>query len=344
MRLIIPDNYQTILGLKQTETALKLMKEHFEIGLSSELRLRRVTAPLFVLSSTGLNDNLRGVEEPVEFKIKDMRDQQAEVVQSLAKWKRMMLRDYDIELGNGIYTDMNALRPDEELDNLHSVYVDQWDWERVIRNEDKNLDYLKKTVRQIYETLRRTEYYMYNMYPVLRPQLPENITFIHAEELFELYPDLLPKEREDKISEKYGAVFIIGIGSDLPDGKPHDRRAPDYDDWSTETEKGFKGLNGDIIVWNNVLECAFEISSMGIRVDNYELSKQLELTGDTDRLELLFHRRLMDGELPSAIGGGIGQSRTAMFFLQKAHIGEVQSAIWPGEMVDHCQKCGIHLI
>lgn len=344
MRLIIPDNYEASLGLKQTETALKVMKEHFEIGLSSELRLRRVTAPLFVLSSTGLNDNLRGVEEPVEFRIKDLRDQEAEVVQSLAKWKRMMLRDYDIELGNGIYTDMNALRPDEELDNLHSVYVDQWDWERVISTEDKNLAYLKQVVRQIYDTFRRTEYYLFNLYPSLRPELPEEITFIHSEELYEMYPDLSPKDREDKISEKYGAVFIIGIGADLPDGKPHDRRAPDYDDWSTETENGFKGLNGDIIVWNKVLECAFELSSMGIRVDNYELSKQLELTGDTDRLDLLFHRRLMAGELPPAIGGGIGQSRTAMLYLKKAHIGEVQSAIWPGEMVDHCRKCGIRLI
>ncbi|MFC2090788.1 aspartate--ammonia ligase [Bacteroidota bacterium] len=344
MRLIIPDNYEPIIGLKQTETALKMMKEHFEIGLSSGLRLRRVTAPLFVLSSTGLNDNLRGVEEPIEFKIKDMREQEAEVVQSLAKWKRMMLRDYDIELGNGIYTDMNALRPDEELDNLHSIYVDQWDWERVIRQEDKNLEYLKQVVIQIYDTIRRTEYYIYNLYPMLPPQLPEEITFIHSEELYALYPDLSPKEREDKISEKYGAVFIIGIGANLPDGRPHDRRAPDYDDWSTETEKGYKGLNGDIIVWNKVLECAFELTSMGIRVDNYELSRQLELTGDTDRLDLLFHRRLMDGELPPAIGGGIGQSRTAMLYLHKAHIGEVQSAIWPGEMVDHCRKCGIRLI
>ncbi|MCF8227232.1 MAG: aspartate--ammonia ligase [Bacteroidales bacterium] len=344
MRLIIPDNYESKLGLKQTETALKLMKEHFEISLSSELRLRRVTAPLFVLSSTGLNDNLRGVEEPISFNIKDMRGQEAEVVQSLAKWKRMMLRDYDIELGNGIYTDMNALRPDEELDNLHSIYVDQWDWERVIAREDRNLDYLKKVVQQIYAIFRRTEFYLFSMYPELRPELPREITFIHSEELYEMYPDLTPREREDKIAEKYGAVFIIGIGLDLPDGKPHDRRAPDYDDWTTETEKGIKGLNGDIIVWNKVLECAFELTSMGIRVDKDELLQQLEMTGDNDRLELLFHRRLVDGELPSAIGGGIGQSRTAMLYLKKAHIGEVQSAIWPGEMVDHCRKCGIRLI
>jgi len=344
MRLIIPDNYKPLLGLKQTETAMKMLKEHFEMGLSSELRLRRVTAPLFVLSSTGLNDNLRGIEEPVKFKIKDMRNQDAEVIQSLAKWKRMMLRDYDIELGNGIYTDMNALRPDEELDNLHSVYVDQWDWERVIKKEDKNLAYLKDVASQIYATLRRTEYYLFNMYPQIRPQLPDTMTFIHTEELYEMYPDLTPRQREDKITEKYGAVFLIGIGADLPDGKPHDRRALDYDDWTTETENGFKGLNGDIIVWNRVLESACELSSMGIRVDNYELLRQLELTGDMDRLELLFHRRLMDGELPHAIGGGIGQSRTAMVYLQKAHIGEIQSAIWPGEMVDHCKKCGIPLM
>lgn len=344
MRLIIPDNYEPRLGLKQTETALKLMKEHFEIGLSSEMRLRRVTAPLFVLASTGLNDTLRGIEEPVEFNIKDMRNMDAQVVQSLAKWKRMMLRDYDIETGNGIYTDMNALRPDEELDNLHSVYVDQWDWERAIRREDRTLDYLKNAARQIYATMRRTEYYLFTLYPQLRPELPAELTFLHAEELYEMFPDLSPKEREDKITEKYGAVFLIGIGADLPDGKPHDRRAPDYDDWTTETEKGFRGLNGDIIVWNSVLECACELTSMGIRVDRDELVHQLEITSEQDRLELLFHRRLMDGELPSAIGGGIGQSRIAMVYLKKAHIGEVQSAIWPGEMVDHCRKCGIKLI
>jgi aspartate--ammonia ligase len=203
---------------------------------------------------------------------------------------------------------------------------------------------LKTAVRQIYATFRRTEYYLFNLYPQVRPQLPDEITFIHAEELYELYPDLTPKEREDKISEKYGAVFIIGIGADLPDGKPHDKRAPDYDDWTTETENGFKGLNGDIIIWNTVLQCACELTSMGIRVDKEELAHQLEITGENARLELLFHRRLMDGELPPAIGGGIGQSRTAMVYLRKAHIGEIQSAIWPGEMVDHCRKCGIKLM
>jgi aspartate--ammonia ligase len=344
MRLIIPESYEPILGLKETEMTIKMLKEHFEDGLASELRLRRVTAPLFVLNNTGLNDSLTGVERPVSFKIPDMRDQEAEVVQSLAKWKRMMLRDYDINIGHGIYTDMNALRPDEEMDNLHSLYVDQWDWERAITPKEKTLKYLKDTVKQIYATFRRTEFNVFSMHSNLAPQLPENITFIHSEELYELYPDLSPKEREDKIAEKYGAVFIIGIGADLPDGKPHDKRAPDYDDWTTETGKGFKGFNGDIVVWNSILKCAFELTSMGIRVDSKELLHQLELTGDMDRVELLFHRRLIDNELPSAIGGGIGQSRTGMLFLHKAHIGEIQSAIWPGEMVDHCKKCNIHLI
>ncbi len=344
MRLIIPEGYEPILRLKETEMTIKVLKEHFEEGLASELRLRRVTAPLFVLHNTGLNDSLSGVERPVVFKITDMRDQKAEVVQSLAKWKRMMLRDYDINMGHGIYTDMNALRPDEELDNLHSIYVDQWDWERVISEKEKNLKYLKDTVKQIYAIFRRTEFKVYSMHSKLTPKLPEKITFIHSEELYEKFPELSPKEREDKIAEKYGAVFIIGVGADLPDGKPHDRRAPDYDDWTTETEKGFKGLNGDIVVWNSILKCAFELTSMGIRVDSKQLLHQLEITGDMDRVELLFHRRLINHELPSAIGGGIGQSRTGMLFLQKAHIGEIQSAIWPGEMVDHCRKCNIQLI
>jgi len=344
MRLIIPESYEPIIGLKRTEKAIKMIKDHFENGLSSDLRLRRVTAPLFVLKGTGLNDDLSGVEKPVGFRIRDMRNTEAEVVQSLAKWKRMMLRDYDIKTGHGIYTDMNALRPDEELDNLHSLYVDQWDWEKAIRPEDRNLGYLKDTVRRIYENFKRTEFNIYTFYSKIKPLLPDEITFIHSEELYEMYPDIPPKEREDRITEKFGAVFIIGIGGDLPDGRPHDRRAPDYDDWTTETELGFKGLNGDILVWNKVLRCAFELSSMGIRVDREELIKQLELTGQTDRMELLFHRRLLNDELPKAIGGGIGQSRLGMLLLQKAHIGEIQSAIWPGEMVDHCKKCNIHLI
>lgn len=344
MRLIIPEGYKPVIGLKKTEKAIKMIKEHYEAGLSDDLRLRRVTAPLFVLRNTGLNDTLTGVERPIGFNITDMRNQEAEVVQSLAKWKRMMLRDYDIKVGHGIYADMNALRPDEELDNLHSVYVDQWDWERAIDEKDRNLDTLRDAVNKIYNNLKRTEFNIYTFYSKLKPQLPDNVEFIHSEELYEMYPDLTPQEREDKISEKYGAVFIIGVGSDLPDGRPHDKRAPDYDDWTTETEKGYKGLNGDLIVWNRVLQCAFEVTSMGIRVDPEGLIRQLELTGELDRKELLFHRRLLNEELPHSIGGGIGQSRTGMLLLQKAHIGEIQSAIWPGEMVDHCKKCNIKLI
>ncbi len=344
MRLIIPEGYKPVIGLKKTEKAIKMIKEHYEAGLSDDLRLRRVTAPLFVLRNTGLNDTLTGVERPIGFNITDMRHQEAEVVQSLAKWKRMMLRDYDIKVGHGIYADMNALRPDEELDNLHSVYVDQWDWERAIDAKERNLDTLRDAVSKIYNNLKRTEFNIYTFYSKLKPQLPGNVEFIHSEELYEMYPDLTPQEREDKISEKYGAVFIIGVGSDLPDGRPHDKRAPDYDDWTTETEKGFKGLNGDLIVWNKVLQCAFEVTSMGIRVDPEGLIRQLELTGELDRKELLFHRRLLNEELPHSIGGGIGQSRTGMLLLQKAHIGEIQSAIWPGEMVDHCKKCNIQLI
>lgn len=344
MRLIIPEGYKPLIGLKATEKAIQMMKDHFETGLSSDLRLRRVTAPLFVLKGTGLNDDLHGYERPIGFQIKDMRNQDAEVVQSLAKWKRMMLRDYDIQTGYGIYTDMNALRPDEELDNMHSVYVDQWDWEKAILPEQRDLDYLKIIVRKIWDNVKRSEFFMHTFYPGIVPFLPEQITFIHSEQLYEMYPDLPQKEREDKIAEKHGAVFIIGIGYDLPDGKPHDKRAPDYDDWSTETVDGYRGLNGDIIVWNKVLKCAAEITSMGVRVDREQLLTQLEITGHMDWTEKLFHRRLLNDELPSSIGGGIGQSRTAMQLLQKAHIGEIQSAIWPGEMVAHCRKSNIFLI
>ncbi len=344
MKLIIPTGYKSLLDLKQTEKAIKLVKDIFEISLSSELRLRRVTAPLFVLRGTGINDDLNGIERPVSFRIKDMDDKVAEVVHSLAKWKRMMLRDYDIRTGYGIYTDMNALRPDEELDNLHSIYVDQWDWERAIETHERNLNYLKNIVEKIYEVLKRTEFHIYEYYPSVEPILPEKITFIHAEELLEMYPDLPPKERENKIAEKHGAVFIIGIGADLSNGNPHDGRAPDYDDWSTGTGNGHKGLNGDIIVWNPVLKLAFELSSMGIRVDKNALKTQLKMKGEEDRSELLFHRRLLNDELPDSIGGGIGQSRLCMFLLRKAHIGEIQSSIWPGEMVDHCRKSNILLI
>ncbi len=344
MKLIIPEGYKAILDLKQTEKAIMLVKDTFQSELSSELRLRRVSAPLFVLKGTGINDDLNGVERPVTFNIKDMGEQKAEIVHSLAKWKRMMLRDYDIRTGYGIYTDMNALRPDEELDNLHSIYVDQWDWEIAIDETKRELDFLKQIVIRIYETIKRTEFQIYEYYPEIEPILPEKIHFIQAEDLLKKYPDLTVKERENKIAEEYGAVFIIGIGGDLSDGKSHDGRAPDYDDWSTETGSGYKGLNGDIIVWNPILKLAFELSSMGIRVNSSALAKQLKIRNAEDRSELLFHRRLLNGDLPDAIGGGIGQSRLCMYLLRKAHIGEIQSSIWPGEMVVHCQKSGIFLI
>jgi len=344
MKLIIPQGYKSKLDLKQTEKAILLVKDTFQISLASELRLRRVSAPLFVLRGTGINDDLNGTERAVSFNIKDMNDATAEIVHSLAKWKRMMLRDYDIRIGYGIYTDMNALRPDEELDNLHSVYVDQWDWEVAIEQKQRNLKYLIDIVEKIYEAMKRTEFQIYEYYPEIEPILPEKIKFFHSEELLEMYPDLSPKERENEVAKKYGAVFIIGIGNELTDGKVHDGRAPDYDDWSTPSEKGYFGLNGDIIVWNPVLEMAFELSSMGIRVDADSLKKQLKLRGAEKRSELLFHRRLLNGEFPSAIGGGIGQSRLCMFLLRKAHIGEIQSSIWPGEMVAHCTKSGIQLI
>lgn len=344
MKLFIPEGYKTLLDLKQTEKAIKLVKDNFELALSSELRLRRVTAPLFVLRGTGINDDLNGVERPVNFAIKDMDDSIAEVVHSLAKWKRMMLRDYDIRTGYGIYTDMNALRPDEELDNLHSIYVDQWDWEIAIHPEQRNLEFLKSIVLRIYEAMKRTEFLIYEYYPEIEPILPSEIKFIHAEELLKKYPDLPPKERENRIAKEYGAVFIIGIGGELSNGQPHDGRAPDYDDWSSPNSDNYKGLNGDIIVWNPILEMAFELSSMGIRVDKKALEKQLNLTSCEDRKALLFHRRLLNGDLPESAGGGIGQSRLCMFLLRKAHIGEIQSSIWPGEMMAHCKKSGILLI
>jgi aspartate--ammonia ligase len=343
-KLILPKNYKSLLDLKQTEKAIKLVKDTFQENLSGELRLRRVTAPLFVLKGTGVNDDLNGVERKVTFPVKDLDDRPAEVVNSLAKWKRMALADYGIENGYGIYTDMNAIRPDEELDNLHSLYVDQWDWELVISAAERNLDFLKFIVRKIYEVLKRTEFVIYENYPELTPTLPDEITFVHAEELCDRYPNLTPKRRETELVKEHGAIFVIGIGGELSDGKPHDGRAPDYDDWITPTQKGYKGLNGDIILWHPLLEVAFEISSMGIRVDKGSLIKQLDITGAGDRKELLFHKRLLNDELPLAIGGGIGQSRLCMYFLRKAHIGEIQSGIWPKRMMEDCAEHGIQLI
>lgn len=344
MKLTIPEGYQPLLNLKQTEKAIKLVKDFFETALSSELQLRRVTAPIIVMKGTGINDDLNGVERPVSFPIRSMNDRVAEVVHSLAKWKRMALADYQIEENFGIYTDMNALRPDEDLDNLHSIYVDQWDWERVMNHNQRNLDFLKFIVRKIYAVLKRTEFVVFENYPHIRPILPEEITFVHSEELLDKYPSLTPKEREYKAAREYGAVFIIGIGHPLKNGERHDGRAPDYDDWSTETANGFRGLNGDIIVWNPVLNDAFEISSMGIRVNPEAMLYQLKMNNCEERKELYWHKRLLNGELPQSIGGGIGQSRICMYFLRKAHIGEVQASIWPEEMITMCRKNNIFLM
>ena len=331
--------------MKQTELGIKQIKEFFQQNLSSELRLRRVTAPLFVLKGMGINDDLNGVERAVSFPIKDLGDQQAEVVHSLAKWKRMTLADYNIGPGYGIYTDMNAIRADEELGNLHSLYVDQWDWERTITPEQRNVDFLKSIVTRIYSAMRRTEYMICEMYPQIKSFLAHDIHFIHSEELLQMYPDKTPKERENLITKKYGAVFIIGIGCKLSNGEPHDLRAPDYDDYSTiDPKTGLPGLNGDLLVWNEVLERAIELSSMGIRVDKEALLRQLELSGKEDRKELYFHKRLLNGSLPLSIGGGIGQSRLCMLYLKKAHIGEIQASIWPESMRKECEEYGMTLI
>lgn len=345
MSLYIPTRYSNILGsVENTEKAIKAVKDMFQDNLSAQLALLRVTAPMVVLSGMGLNDDLNGVERPVKFPVRDMGDQPAEVVHSLAKWKRVKLAQMNLRPGRGIYTDMNALRPDEELDNIHSIYVDQWDWEKVISFEQRTLDYLKKTVRRIYEAIKVTENKLYVEFPQIEPMLPEDVFFIHSEDLLRMYPDLSSKEREDAIVKKYKAVFIIGIGGLLSDGKPHDSRAADYDDWSTVNGDGYYGLNGDLLLWNPVLESAFEISSMGIRVDEEALKRQLELRGETNKSELLYHKLLLDGKLPYTIGGGIGQSRLCMFLLRKAHIGEIQSSIWPDEDRRICRESGIDLV
>ena len=368
--LIRPEGYRPLLDQRQTELAIKQIKDFFQLNLSSELRLRRVTAPLFVLKGMGINDDLNGVERPVSFRIKDMDEAEAEVVHSLAKWKRLTLAEYGIEPGYGIYTDMNAIRADEDLGNLHSLYVDQWDWERVITAGDRNIAFLKRIVRSIYAALVRTEYMVCEMYPRISPMLPseDGLLFIHAEELRQRYPGLSPKEREDRIAREYGAVFIMGIGCRLGDGKKHDGRAADYDDWSTVAEDSpaapeygqsddghsgpeatglsgrLPGLNGDLIVWNDVLKRSFEVSSMGIRVDKAALVRQLKAEGQEERLELYYHRQLMADAMPLSIGGGIGQSRLCMLLLRKAHIGEIQASIWPDSMREACASAGIPLI
>ncbi|MBQ8607693.1 MAG: aspartate--ammonia ligase [Bacteroidaceae bacterium] len=342
--LIKPANYRPLLDLQQTEQGIKMIKEFFQQNLSSELRLRRVTAPLFVLKGMGINDDLSGRERPVTFPIKDLGDAEAEVVHSLAKWKRVTLADYSIEPGYGIYTDMNAIRADEELGNLHSLYVDQWDWERVITEKDRTVTFLKDTVSRIYAAMLRTEFMVCESYPQIKPFLPKDIFFIHAEELRQLYPDMTSKQRESEITRKYGAVFIIGIGCKLSDGKEHDLRAPDYDDYTTVGENNLPGLNGDLLVWDSVIDRAVELSSMGIRVNQEALIRQLALAGKEERKKLYFHKRLLEGTLPLSIGGGIGQSRLCMVYLRKAHIGEIQASIWPTDMREECAELGMPLI
>lgn len=345
MSLYIPTEYVNPLpDFESTEKAIKQVKDMFQNNLSAQLALLRVTAPIAVMKNTGLNDDLNGVEQAVTFPIKSMGNATAEVVHSLAKWKRLKLAQMQTPVGRGIYTDMNALRPEEEIDNIHSIYVDQWDWEQVIAPEQRTIAFLKQTVRRIYESIKVTENKLYVEFPQIRPQLPEQIHFIHSEELLQLYPTLSPKERENQITRKYGAVFIIGIGGPLSNGQSHDGRAADYDDWSTLNDEGYYGLNGDILLWNPVLESAFEISSMGIRVDAEALVRQLKMRGEEHKTQMMFHQKLIAGQLPLTVGGGIGQSRLCMYLLRKAHIGEIQSSIWDDEMRAECERAGMNLM
>lgn len=345
MALYIPNNYNNPLpDFESTEKAIKQVKDMFQNNLSAQLALLRVTAPIAVMKDTGLNDDLNGVERAVTFPIKSLDNATAEVVHSLAKWKRLKLAQLRTPAGRGIYTDMNALRPEEEIDNIHSIYVDQWDWEQTILPEQRTVAFLKQTVRRIYESIKVTENKLYVEFPQIRPQLPEQIHFIHSEELLQMYPNLSPKERENEIARQYGAVFIIGIGGRLSNGEPHDGRAADYDDWSTANEEGYFGLNGDILLWNPVLDAAFEVSSMGIRVDAEALMRQLKLRGEEHKAKMMFHRMLLAGELPLTVGGGIGQSRLCMYLLRKAHIGEIQSSIWDDQMRVDCERAGMHLM
>ena len=333
--LILPENYESAIDLMESQRAIKKIKDFFQQELAYGLQLRRVSAPLFVDPKTGLNDNLNGTERRVTFTLKDIDELEVEVVQSLAKWKRMALGKYGIEPGYGIYTDMNAIRRDEDLDNLHSIYVDQWDWEKVITKEQRSEEYLRETVTTIYNAIKNLGDYVNRLYRNIQTEIPNEIFFVTTQELEDMYPKLTPKEREDAVTKEHGAVFIMKIGGRLASGKKHDGRSPDYDDWE---------LNGDIILWNEVLDRAFEISSMGIRVDAEAMRKQLEEAGCPERAELTFQKAILNDELPYTIGGGIGQSRLCMFFLRKAHIGEVQASVWPQEMIDTCAEHKIYLL
>lgn len=335
MGLIIPEHYDPRLSVRETQEAIKYIRDTFQREFGKEMNLSRISAPLFVEKSSGLNDNLNGVERPVSFDLPWDGDEVIEVVQSLAKWKRMALKRYGFEPGEGLYTNMNAIRRDEEVDNLHSCYVDQWDWERVIRKEERNVDTLIGTVRMIFRVIKHMEHEVWYKYPNAVKKLPDDIYFITSEELLQLYPDKSPKERENLITKEHGCVFLMKIGDKLSNGEPHDGRAPDYDDWS---------LNGDILFWFDTLNCALEISSMGIRVDEKALAEQLEKAGCTERASLPYHKMLLDGELPYTIGGGIGQSRLCMLLLDRAHVGEVQASIWPQEMRETCAQHNIILL
>ena len=333
--LITPENYNPALDLRETQIAIKEVKDFFQRELAKQLNLTRVSAPLFLLPESGLNDNLNGVERPVSFGILEQDNRQAEIVHSLAKWKRQALKQYGFKEGEGLYTDMSAIRRDEITDNIHSIYVDQWDWEKIISKEDRTREKLESIVRSVYKALKVTEDYMAYEYEYIGKYLPENITFVTTQELEDMYPDCTPKERENKIAKLHGAVFIEQIGDKMKSGEKHDGRAPDYDDWK---------LNGDIIVYYPVLGSAFEISSMGIRVDEDSLKEQLAKAGCEERAELPFQKAILNKELPYTVGGGIGQSRICMFFLRKAHIGEVQASIWPDGVRTEAEAHNIHLL
>ena len=339
--MYFPKGYKPLLSQHETEKAIKDAKDTFERSLSGALKLSRVTSPIFVPSGAGINDDLNGVENPVRFSVRNLGSAPMEIVQSLAKWTRLALADYHVSPGRGIYTDMYALRPDDDIDAIHSIYVDQWDWEKVMKDEERNLDYLRNTVRDIYSAIKRTAFLIEEDYPVLHDTLPDEITFVHTEEAAAEFPTLTPQERERELAKRYGAVFLIGIGYGNP---PHSGRAPDYDDWSTETEKGYHGLNGDLIVWDTVRSDSLELSSMGIRVSSEALMRQLGIRGCMERKDLYWHKRLLAGEYPQTIGGGIGQSRLCMFLLHKAHIGEVQASVWQDEARKEAESKGFALL
>lgn len=340
---ILPEDYKPKLDIFKTEKAIKLVKDTFERRLAEKLNLLRVSAPRFLKVGTGLQDDLAGTQVPVRFKTKFI-EEPVEMVHSLAKWKRYVLGKYGFKPGTGLYTDMDAVRKDEEADEIHSIYVDQWDWELIISKEQRTVEFLKDIVRKIYEAILETEAVVEKEFPGLKPGLPKEIVFIHAEDMEEEYPGLSPKQREDALAEKHGAVFLIGIGHALSSGEPHDLRAADYDDWSTKTGEKTRGLNGDIIVWDALREEALELSSMGIRVDTKALLKQLNMMELEDRKELEFHKGIIEDKLPLTVGGGIGQSRLCMLLLQKAHIGEVQSSVWPDDVEKEFKKKGVILL